>query len=116
MAFSKVKFNSHKNHNPSTDILEGWLSPTGPYITYYINVKGNNIGQEGMEYYTGENYGGQGKSFSRHFTADKIPSKYKKYWEELKKIYETKYKTDVSESTLSLKKMVEQIIRKNVGK
>lgn len=49
MSFSKVIFNSHKKHNPYTDILEGWLSPTGPYITYSINVKGKDIGKEGMD-------------------------------------------------------------------
>jgi hypothetical protein len=92
-SFIKLNFNSHKKHNPSVDILEGYINSDAK-ITYYINIKGKDIGNEGMEYYTGPNYvsGASGKSFSRHFTVDKIPSKYKNMWLELKKIYEKKYK------------------------
>lgn len=94
--FQKVKFNSHKNHNPSCDILEGHLDKDR-FITYgiYIKDSGNRKkGDEFMEFYKGENYvpGSKEKSFSRVFGSDKIPSVYKKSWEELKEIYEKEYK------------------------
>lgn len=99
--FTKIQFNSHTKHNPNTDIVEGHFK-NGGYITYYINVAGNNIGVEGMEYYKGENYGSSGKSYSRHWSADKIPSKYLPMWNELKKVYEKKYKTKTNnENTFS---------------
>lgn len=114
MKFTKLQFNSHKNHNPNYDILEGHL-PTGDFITYAIKVKGDGAGKESMEYYRGENYGGQGRSYSRHFEADRIPTKYKSLWEELRKIYERKYKTDVAEGIMvskTQKELQESAIRK----
>lgn len=91
--FVKLEFNSHKNHNPYCDILSGYLDDD-TFITYGIYVKGPQVGKEFMEYYTGANYavGSKKKSHSRLFYSDKIPSKYKSQWEELKKIYNSKYK------------------------
>lgn len=89
--FEKVKYNSHLWHNPNCDILEGHLSPTS-FITYGIDLKSGN---EFMEYYSGDNYSTNSKgkrSNSRHFSADKIPSKYKAQWELLKRAYEEYYK------------------------
>ena len=113
MKFTKVQFNSHKNHNPYTDILEGWLSNDGPFITYAINVKGDKVGEESMEFYQGENYGGTGSSYSRHFTPDKIPAKFKSAWEELKSMYEKKYKSkSVGESkTTTLSNIFKEVVR-----
>ena len=94
--FLQVKFNSHKNHNPSCDILEGHLDKDS-FITYGIYIKDSGTrkkGDEFMEYYKGSNYvvNSKEKSFSRVFGPDKIPSKYQKAWEELKEIYEKDYK------------------------
>ncbi len=89
--FIKTQFNSHENHNPDTDILEGHID-SDSFITYAIDVNGKNKGKESMEYYSGENYvvGSKKKSSSRHYEADKIPAKYKPLWLELKSIYESK--------------------------
>ena len=94
--FLDYQFNSHKNHNPSCDILEGHLD-SDTYITYGIYVKDDGsrkVGDEFMEYYTGENYkvGSSKKSNSRVYGPDKIPAKYKATWEELKSKYENEYK------------------------
>jgi len=91
--FEKIKFNSHKKHNPECDIIEGHLNQDS-FMTYGIYVKGEKQGEEFMEYYAGPNYvvGSTVKSFSRLFKTDKIPSKYKSKWEELKKVYNSKYK------------------------
>lgn len=89
--FKKIIFRSHKNHNPHADIVVGHLD-NGTFITYYILLDGPEAGTEGMEYYTGENYGGVGRSHSRNYPPDKIPSKYKNAWDELKSLYEKKYK------------------------
>lgn len=87
--FTKIKFNSHKNHNPNADIVEGWINDNS-FITYVLDLKS---GVESMEYYTGENYTARpGKSFSRHFQITQIPKKYRALWEELKTIYQTQYK------------------------
>lgn len=86
-----LTFNSHKNHNPHCDILEGKLDGDS-FITYYIELK---TGNEGMEYYKGENYvvGSNKKSFSRIFKSEQeIPTKYRELWEVLKKTYQTCYK------------------------
>lgn len=91
--FISFKFNSHKNHNPSADILEGHIN-SDSFITYGIYVNGPKKGNEFMEYYTGENYkvGSSKKSNSRVYGPDKIPAKYKAAWEELKAKYEAEYK------------------------
>lgn len=93
--FKNVKFNSHKNHNPSADILQGHLDDD-TFITYGIYVKdssGKSKGDEFMEIYTGSNYNPDStkRSHSRVYSPDKIPSKYKSAWNDLKKEYETKY-------------------------
>lgn len=90
--FEKLKFNSHKNHNPKTDILEGHIDGDS-FITYGIDVNGDKKGTEHMEYYKGSNFvvGSKKPSSSRHYTKEAIPTKWKASWEELKKEYEEKY-------------------------
>lgn len=87
-------FNSHKNHNPECDILEGHLDRNS-LITYVICVKGPNKGNESMEYYSGPNYkpeaAGTSRSTSRVYTPDKIPAKYLNMWQELREIYQNEY-------------------------
>lgn len=93
IGFKKIYFNSHKNHNPDTDIVVGRIDDDSE-MTYHIGVKGKDKGIEGMEYYKGENYvvGSNKKSSSRNYPKDQIPEKYKKAWKILKNEYETKYK------------------------
>jgi len=98
--FIKTKFNSHKNHNPSADILEGHLDKDS-YITYVVYIKDAGrakAGEEFMEYYIGENYklGSNKKSHSRVYSVDKIPSKYKKAWDKLKSEYNEKHKDSMA--------------------
>ncbi len=94
--FKNVKFNSHKNHNPYADIVEGQIDKD-TVITYGIYIKDRTrevkAGSEFMELYVGENYvpGSTKRSNSRLYTPDKIPAKYKKMWLELKEMYETDY-------------------------
>jgi hypothetical protein len=90
--FKNVKFNSHKNHNPSADIIEGHIDGD-TFITYGIYVNGPKKGEEFMEIYTGENYkvGSTKRSHSRIYSPDKIPSKYKSMWTDLKDTYESDY-------------------------
>jgi len=90
--FYDLFFNSHLDHNPECDILEGHLDKDS-LITYGIYVKGPKQGLEFMEYYSGSNYKptSDKRSSSRLFMVDKIPAKYKAMWEDLKKIYEDEY-------------------------
>lgn len=93
--FKSVVFNSHKVHNPSCDILGGRLDED-IMITYCVYVKGPKTGSELMEYYSGENYvlGSNKRSFSKvYHDVEKIPAKYKAFWQELKAIYEADYKS-----------------------
>jgi hypothetical protein len=87
-------FNSHKNHNPECDILEGHLDRNS-LITYGIYVNGPNKGKEFMEYYSGPNYKpesvGTSRSSSRMYQPDKIPAKYLNMWHELREIYQNEY-------------------------
>jgi hypothetical protein len=88
-----LKFNSHNDHNPVCDILEGHLD-RDKMITYGIYVKGPNTGQEFMEYYSGPNYKPESagkRSSSNYFAPDKIPAKYQNMWNELRNIYQTEY-------------------------
>ena len=94
--FINFKFNSHKDHNPCCDILEGHLDGD-TFITYGIYVKDDGsrkVGDEFMEQYTGSNYkvGSSKRSNSRIYEPSKIPAKYKAAWEELKAKYEKEYK------------------------
>lgn len=84
----RTKFNSHKNHNPSYDILEGHIDADS-FITYALCISGENKGKELMEFYTGENFvvGSKKKSYSRVYSPDKIPAKYKTDWLALKSMY-----------------------------
>lgn len=90
--FYDLFFNSHVDHNPECDILEGHLNKDS-LITYGIYIKGPKQGLEFMEYYSGSNYKSTSdkKSNSKLFMVDKIPAKYKAMWEDLKKIYEDEY-------------------------
>lgn len=92
VSFKKLKFNSHKNHNPNADILEGHID-NDSFITYGIYVEGDRKGNEFMEYYKGSNFvvGSKKPSSSRHYTKDSIPAKWKSSWDELKKEYDEKY-------------------------
>ena len=87
----KTHFNSHENHNPSYDILEGYIDGD-TFITYVVGVKDENKGNESMEVYSGQNYvvGSNKKSHSRVYKVDAIPEKYKSAWLDLKKRYEAK--------------------------
>jgi hypothetical protein len=93
--FIKLKFNSHKNHNPNCDILEGHIDKD-TFITYGVYVKGDKIGEEFMEYYKGSNYvvDSKQKSLSKRYDKEKIPTKYKSSWDTLKEIYNEKYFRD----------------------
>jgi len=90
--FYDLFFNSHVDHNPECDILEGHLDKDS-LITYGIYIKGPKEGLEFMEYYSGSNYKSTSdkRSNSKLFMVDKIPAKYKAMWEDLKKIYENEY-------------------------
>ena len=90
--FYDLFFNSHIDHNPECDILEGHLDKDS-LITYGIYIKGPKEGLEFMEYYSGSNYKSTSdkRSNSKLFMVDKIPAKYKAMWEDLKKIYENEY-------------------------
>lgn len=114
--FKKLNYNSHFDHNPDCDILEGHFGDY--FITYgiYVNDKGaNKKGDEFMEYYTGSNFmsGTDKKSHSRMYTADKIPAKYKAAWEELKKEYNANYK-DKKASTRNEKTNEEELMEGKV--
>lgn len=90
-----LTFNSHKNHNPSCDILELQIN-NNSMITFGIYVNDtdkNKKGDKFMEFYSGQNYvvGSTQKSYSRMFAYPNIPKKYIKQWIELKNIYVEKY-------------------------
>jgi predicted RNA-binding protein YlxR (DUF448 family) len=91
--FKKLVFNSHENHNPDCDILEGHINKDS-LITYGVYVKGNKKGEEFMEYYSGNNYlsDSNKKSSSRKYDSKEIPSKYEDLWKKLKKEYINNYK------------------------
>lgn len=92
--FDKIQFNSHEKHNPDVDILSGYLDKDS-YITYGVYIKDTKYAKKGdefMEYYKGSNYmpDSTEKSSSRMYkvyNGDKIPTKYKNKWEELKSLY-----------------------------
>ena len=116
MNLNNVKLNSHKNHNPSCDILCYQLDKDTT-VTYGVYVKrhvrktvhksprgsylgggmyGINKGTEFMEVYVGENYnvGSTKRSYSRcyYYGPDKMPERHFKLWLELKQLYKEKYK------------------------
>ena len=97
VSIGETKFNSHKNHNPNCDIIEGRIDKDS-FLCYGIDIKGEDKGKEFCEYYRGSNYnvGSNEKSYSRHFSPEKIPSKFKKAWEKLRTIYKEKYMEDNS--------------------
>ena len=93
---AKLKFNSHKVHNPSCDILEYQIDKDtmityGIYVNGYQGKKFIQLGTEFMEFYTGENYntGSLKRSYSRCWNCNSIPSKYKNIWNSLKQYYVT---------------------------
>ena len=85
---SRLKFNSHLNHNPECDILQLAISQDA-FITYCINLK---TGVESMEYYSGSNYvvNSNARSHSSHYQQNQIPKKYKAVWNGLKYHYENR--------------------------
>ena len=82
---SRLKFNNHKKHNPSFDIIELKID-ADTFITYFLNLK---TGMEGMEYYSGSNYvpGSIKRSVSYKYESNEIPKKYKAVWSGLKEYY-----------------------------
>jgi hypothetical protein len=89
MPFRGTTFHSHKNHNPTCDILIGHL-PNGADLTYCIEVNGPTKGAECCEYYSGENYTDtKARSYSRNWKSINIPQKYFNEWQLLRQIYET---------------------------
>ena len=86
---NRIKFNSHKIHNPDFDILELIINKDA-FITYSINI---HTKDESMEYYSGGNYvpTSSTKSNSRHYHFNNIPKKYRIVWNGLKHYYETKF-------------------------
>lgn len=85
---TRVKFNSHKVHNPDYDIIQLTISADA-FITYCLNI---DTKEESMEYYAGSNYvvGSMMKSHSRHYPKESIPKKYRHIWNGLKEYYNTK--------------------------
>jgi hypothetical protein len=112
-------FNSHKNHNPNCDILEGHLDRNS-LITYGIYVNGPEKGNEFMEYYSGPNYKpeavGTSRSTSRMYTSDKIPAKYLNMWQELREIYENEYEGGKSTNESSRSIVDDARIKKEADK
>lgn len=90
--FIRTNFNSHKDHNPNADILEGYID-NDSFITYGVYVNGDKQGQEFMEYYKGSNYvaGSNKPSFSRFYTKENIPSKFLLPWNDLREKYIHEY-------------------------
>lgn len=88
----QVEFLSHKNHNPYCDIISTPLCPDS-YLTYYIVLSGEGAGNEGCEYYRGQNYSvnSRAKSYSRHWPMNKVPNKYQAMVQQLKEIYRSQY-------------------------
>lgn len=97
--FGKIQFWSHKTHGAPTDILSGMIDDD-TMITYGVYIKDENgvdKGSEFMEYYHGEDYvPGSDKRSSmkvyRTYEGEKIPNEYLSKWEELKALYNEKYK------------------------
>lgn len=87
---TRIKFNSHKVHNPECDILELKIS-TDSFITYGVNLK---TGNEFLEYYAGQNYvvRSLAKSTSRKYDYPAIPKKYLQVWHGLKEHYTKNFK------------------------
>jgi hypothetical protein len=85
---NRIKFNSHKTHNPDCDILELKISKDA-FITYCINI---HTKEESMEYYSGKNYVSNSlvRSNSKYYLTNNIPKKYRNVWNGLKYYYETK--------------------------
>lgn len=96
--FIKYHFNSHKDHNPDCDILEGYIDED-TLITYGRYIKGSNEGAEFMEYYSGENYvpNSKKRSVSRKYDANEIPEKYKNAWQDLRTEYFSQYNEEGKE-------------------
>jgi len=91
----KTNFNSHKNHNPDCDILEGRLT-IDSFITFGIYVKDtekHKKGQKFMELYVGKNYNvnSNKNSHSRVWYYPNIPAKYMETWNLLQEIYLSNY-------------------------
>lgn len=105
-----VKFISHTEQNPEVDFLQGNID-NDSFMSYFINVSGSRKGEEGMEYYKGENYvsGSKEKSYSKVYSEKDIPSKYKKAWNELKREYESKYK-DQKNTSMTAKEKFKKVM------
>lgn len=90
-----LTFRSHLNHNPECDILEEPIDQES-MLVYGIYVNGSKKGEEFMEYYSGPNYCPEEsthrtKSYSRYYSLDQIPKKWKAAWESLRSTYISQY-------------------------
>ena len=93
--FKKIQFSSHKDYNPNADIIEGKLDDD-IVVAYGVIVNGKGKGKEFMWYYSGPIHSPSSQranNFSKYFEGESnVPKKYKKYWLELKTIYDKKSK------------------------
>ena len=91
--FTKIWLNPMESHNPDYDILCGRVDDE-TFITYCLQIKGPNPGEETMEIYRGENYNANSKlrSWSRRYVKDAIPSNWRASWLELRSKYLTDFK------------------------
>lgn len=108
----KDAFHSHKTHNPTADILQRQLD-RDTQVTYVINVKDSGSqkkGDEFMELYVGSNYspGSSKRSYSKLYTPDQIPAKYRSIWNELK----DKYNSELKESAITEAKSIQDHAKK----
>ena len=73
--------------NSECYILQGQIDDD-LHITYGVYINGSRVGEEFMEYYRGENYNTKSMavSSSRHYTSDKIPTKWRLEWETLREL------------------------------
>lgn len=111
----KDTFHSHKTHNPTADILQRQLD-RDTQVTYGIYIKDSGSrknGEEFMELYVGSNYSPDStkRSYSRLYTPDQIPAKYKSIWNELR----DKYHSELKESAITEAKKEKFILYTNPG-
>lgn len=90
-------FHSHVNHNPDCDILIEQID-RNTIISYGVYVNGPKTGEEFMEYYSGPNYvddpSGSNQAeqnYSRCYSVDRIPKRWRLEWEALKVMYQAEY-------------------------
>lgn len=89
--------NIHNTHDIEYNDVEGGYGSnivaaknkiTGETFTHHKDPK---TGVEGYEYYTGENYGGSGRSYSRNYKKGEYPKKHEKIYKQLEELHKEKY-------------------------